>query len=605
MVQFVEYGEKLYRLLKESDGDAWLICWNPISAPFRVEDVRSLKKVDIPADFLEESEPSEKRMATMLKRLTILEPLMQAPDCIYDVKKRHIIIQDIASCSGISPKTVTRFYFAWLAKGERGLVPAPKIRNIQEDRRGIENEIRKAVNKYYYSPKRLSLRRTYEMYLMDSWKGADGCLSPNAPTFSQFRRVYERTRNDYRKVVSREGIGTYQRNYRPLLGSNSVSRCGLFEIDATEADICIVSRYSRKPIGRPIVYLAVDVATRLITGVHIGLSGGSKAILMCMVSMTQDKVEFCRAHGVDIQPEQWPSVGLPREIRADRGREFMSGRVREICQRFGIEITNLPPYRPELKGCVEKAFDCLQTRYKPLLRGYGTIETEVTREGVSPVQSRACLDLSEYTKILLRCIIHYNSSCFAGVKLESGMLVDKVPPVPKSLWAWLLEQKRCDLVMAQKEDVELMLMPRGEGRITRKGLVFNGLRYDSTDLNMTWEYVEAGMSGCKKVQIAYREDDNRTVYLIENGNYWEFKLTSVSDAYSGLSFREVELLKKEANELRKGAKHEQIEDAVRCSEFIINVVQNAEKTERHSRDEVRQDTMRDMRRKENTHEGNS
>jgi len=42
-----------------------------------------------------------------------------------------------------------------------------------------------------------------------------------------------------RKLISREGIGEYQKNARPLLGKGDagITTIGYFEIDATVADI--------------------------------------------------------------------------------------------------------------------------------------------------------------------------------------------------------------------------------------------------------------------------------------------------------------------------------------------------------------------------------
>lgn len=50
--------------------------------------------------------------------------------------------------------------------------------------------------------------------------------------------------------------------------------------------------------------------------------------------------------------------------------------MEELSLRYGVVIQNLPPYRPDRKGLVEKAFDLIQGRYKPLLRGKGVIEED-------------------------------------------------------------------------------------------------------------------------------------------------------------------------------------------------------------------------------------
>ena len=44
-------------------------------------------------------------------------------------------------------------------------------------------------------------------------------------------------------------------------------RVGAFQMDATEADIYLVSRFDRSVVvGRPSIYMAVDTATQLVAG---------------------------------------------------------------------------------------------------------------------------------------------------------------------------------------------------------------------------------------------------------------------------------------------------------------------------------------------------
>lgn len=609
MVKFVSYHGKTYRLLLETaEGVAWIIDWENPGAPIKVGDKNELFDEPIPGEFMDESVPSKKRTAAMEKRLRMIQPLTENKRLIFDTKFRRETIAALAQALSVSEKTLTRFFYAYLAKGKEGLLPAQRTATQkQKDDAYIDADMQKAINKYYYSPKKLSVRGAYEMYLIDYWKDENGQLKLDHPDFTRFQRNYRRVRSNYKKIISRQGIGEYQKNYRPLLGyaGDNAQNCGYFEMDATEADICIVSKYSRKPIGRPIVYLAVDVATRLVTGVYVGLSGGSNAILQCLQSMVEDKVLFCQERGIEITASQWPSVGLPRVISTDRGKDFMSGRVRELCERFDIEITNLPAYRPDLKGCVERTFACLQERYKPMLRGYGTIEIENTREGAAPVQTKACLDLGEYTRILLRCIIYHNSSRVLLMQREPQMIADGVKPISSCLWEWMVKNGRADLINANAEDVSLMLLPRGNASITRQGLMFDGLRYDAENVDMTKEYVNAGISGRKKVVVAYREDSSEAIYLIREGKYIKFVLTSASQVFSGLSFEEIHLMKKEEQEVRKEAERKQSRDAAMCADYILETVQNAEKTEPHTLKEVTRERMSQEREREKINGKNS
>ena len=62
------------------------------------------------------------------------------------------------------------------------------------------------------------------------------------------------------------GLYSYQRNHRPFIGavSDYAGTIGAYMTDATVADIYIVSRITRKPIGRPIIYTMVDAFSNLI-----------------------------------------------------------------------------------------------------------------------------------------------------------------------------------------------------------------------------------------------------------------------------------------------------------------------------------------------------
>lgn len=88
-------------------------------------------------------------------------------------------------------------------------------------------------------------------------------------------------------------------------------------MDATEADIYLVSKLDRSQvIGRPVIYMAVDVASQLIAGVYVGLQWGEESVIECLRNAASDKVEYAA--------------------------------------RYDIIITGLPPYRTDLKGSIEK-----------------------------------------------------------------------------------------------------------------------------------------------------------------------------------------------------------------------------------------------------------
>ena len=94
-----------------------------------------------------------------------------------------------------------------------------------------------------------------------------------------------------------------------------------YQIDATIADVYLVSSVDNtRIIGRPVVYCVIDVFSRLICGLYIGLEGPSwLGAMMALDNVIEDKVVFCKNYGIEITNKEWPNSFLPEKILADRG----------------------------------------------------------------------------------------------------------------------------------------------------------------------------------------------------------------------------------------------------------------------------------------------
>jgi transposase InsO family protein len=127
-----------------------------------------------------------------------------------------------------------------------------------------------------------------------------------------------------------------------------------------------------------------------------------------MANVICDKVALCKRHGISITKESWNCNRLPATLVTDMGSEYKSANFEQIAE-LGVTVINLPPYRPELKGSVEKFFDLIQSYYKPYLKGKGVIEPDYQERGAHDYRNDACLTLPAFEEVLLHCIIHYNS----------------------------------------------------------------------------------------------------------------------------------------------------------------------------------------------------
>lgn len=306
-------------------------------------------------------------------------------------------------------------------------------------------------------------------------------------------------------------------------------------------------------IGRPYIYLAVDTATQLIAGIYIGLECDESAVMLCLANAAQNKVEFCRGHGIEIDPSQWPSQGLPHEIITDKGTEFFGFRMRELCQKYGVEIQSLPPFRPDGKGLVEKSFDLIQQRYKPLLRGKGVIEPDAQERWAVDYRSQSVLTLDEFTKIVIHCVLYINSG---------RILADAKTPAQK----WL--DSDVSLMDVPAEKLFLMSLPRETAKLTRKGLRINGLLYVPMDMD--------GLTLDRTYDVAYSRSDLSCVYaLLDNGTFKFCCLSPHQSQYSGLSQPEADALKQHERKQHSTARKHEISASVESIQSIRQIVQDA------------------------------
>ena len=523
---------------------------NPTECPFcaTVTEMDSFQRIPAPQNLLAEE---QNLSSAAQQRLALIQPLLaQNTEAITDRKVRNSIAKDIADKENTTMRRILRLYYRYLATGEV---------TFSKNRETTVNETYDwAIKTLYFSAKKFSLRATYDMMLVQKYTDSSGKLAKDIPSWSSFRNYFY-SRNYHkqpRKSIARSGLTNYQRNERPVFGSASAWRNvpGSYQMDATPADIYLVSRHDRsKVIGRPYIYLAVDTATQLIAGIYVGLECDESAVMLCLANAAQDKVEYCREYGIEIDPSQCPSLGLPHEIITDKGNEFFGSRMQELCQKYGVEIQSLPPFRPDGKGLVEKSFDLIQQRYKPLLRGKGVIEPDAQERWAVDYRSQSVLTLDEFVKIVIHCVIYINSG---------RILADAVTPAQK----WL--DSGASLLNVPAEELQLMSLPRETAKLTRKGLRLNGLLYVPADMD--------GLTLDKTYDAAYSRADLSCVYvLLDDCSFKPCRLSPHQAQYSGLSQTEADMLKQEERKLRSSARKKEISVSVESIQSIRQIVRDA------------------------------
>ncbi|MET0105007.1 MAG: hypothetical protein ABW072_07660 [Sedimenticola sp.] len=425
----------------------------------------------------------------------------------------------------------------------------------------------------------------------------------SVPTYDQYKYWFYKINSIKVLKLNRRGRRAFEKQFRLLLSDSNVDVSGpgdRYQIDATIIDGYIVSEHDRnKVLGRPTLYLVVDVSSRLIVGIYVGLEppswyGATMALLNCL----EDKTEFCRKYDIELEENEWPAWGLPNKILGDRG-EMESQVASILVDELRIELENTAPYRGDLKGIVESMFKTVQAKFSPYDPGY--VEKDIDlRIGKDPRLS-ACHTLKEITYIIINSVLIANSSARRKYPGTADMILDEVPYVPKDLWNWGLENRISeprdfDYHLAQK-----LLLPRTKVQPTREGLKFKeGLFYQHGGLLECDWYFDL-IDRNKKENSAYMPKELKTAELeschhpgdmstifvrdpYERTKWYECQLASNSQRFAGMSLVEINTLLDQEKHNAKGTEIERIEKRMGYRENIRQKTQEAERLTLEQRD---------------------
>jgi len=519
----------------------------------------------------------------------IIQPIVDLPDhgCFFK-KMRGPLVVKMARQFGVTEKQIRNLLECFWKRGmtKNALLPDWKSKKPDEiDSDGKEDPKEKPVGKKRGKMSRAERRRgkksdlvitplvkakilmglakfagrwltkifdlTRTHYFCIRWENGQPIMPPDdqLPTWNQFYRVINAYRKANPEKWAREWAGErlFNLTQRAAIGiSRAFGPGAVYQIDATLADIYLVSWYNRtKTIGRPVVYLVVDVFSHLIVGVYIGLENPSYLTAgMALYSAFTDKEVYCQRYGVKFSPREWPSNGVPQKIYADGG-ELKGLQATNIANLLNVEVTNAPPYRADLKGLVERSFkainDTLDIRFIP-----GGVAKERTRGERDP-RCDAILNLSEFRTLILDAILYHNRTAMRHYPLvDEDMIADGVSPIPWVLWEWGIQNRTGLLQTRPEASLRLCLLPKQRGSITRQGILFKGMRYTCRKAIEDGWFIRAG-NGRIPLEVSYDPRYPGTIYVpgAEKGAFEECFLTEDFSSFGARTWEDIEFKQEE------------------------------------------------------------
>lgn len=449
-----------------------------------------------------------------------------------------------------------------------------------------------AINKYYRASNNYSLKDVYHFILRDFYSDRykeNGEMkyhiwdASRIPSYNQFYYWFKKLEDPAKDIQFRKSAKEFELKHRPIMSDSKSETNGpgtRFQIDATIADIYLVSSLDvNKVIGRPVIYAVLDVYSRIITGLYVGLEGPSWiGAMMALDNMVADKVEFCNQYGIDITPEQWPTYHLPEIIIADRG-EFEGYSVENLINNLNIKIENTTAYRGDLKGIVERKFRTFNGKVKQ--KAPGAIQKEYRERGDQDYRLNATLNLKEFTSLIITMALHHNQKIIDKYPVEKEMVADGLVPTPINLWNWGIQNRKGRLRTVDRNILRLNVLPRGKATISRAGIKFENLLYGSRQAIEEQWYLKLKN---RSLEIVYDPRHIEKIY-IPHDNGMDFEtciLLEPSQQYKGDFLEEIVFQQQLRNELEEMERTNQIQLTVNTDAALEEIIKKAVKNKKQS-----------------------
>lgn len=302
------------------------------------------------------------------------------------------------------------------------------------------------------------------------------------PNRQQIRRVLEVDIPRLTRLQQATTTGHFNRALRGLTARNWQGVAGpghTWAIDSTVGDIYLRSSLNRAwIIGRPIVYVVVDVWSTAVVGFYVCLTGPSWNTAKVSLFNAAVSPRFLgELWGYQPVVSLNPTPTLCYMLMCDRG-EYLSKAASQTAFKIKLNMAYAAPYRPDLKGLVEvlhRIAKDAQYLFIPGSMNYRRAEYDLRKS--HPEES--VFTVTEYVQYLHQIFGEYNLTADRTNRLDAHMAAAGVFPSPAGLWRWGYEMGIGYCKSLSQADLITSLLPQDMARVGKSSVVFAGNDYQS------------------------------------------------------------------------------------------------------------------------------
>ena len=468
------------------------------------------------------------------RKFEIIKPLLD------DNTRTKKAVEKRAKETNTHPATIYRWIKEYKENGETLLALLPKRTNQGGKGKSRLDPQTEAIINYYIEKEYLNKQKipVKHLHLLIN----NELKKQNLNTISYATLLRRISDIDERfKYKKREGRTKFLNNLKPSGNSYEPQfPLEVIQIDHTPLDIQVVDETYRKPIGRPYITLAIDVATRMVYGFYLSLDAPSfysvgQTIFMG-ISSKEPYLKSLDIEGI------WPIQGLPNTIHTDNAAEFRGSNLEKFCSIFNINLMFRPKGQPFYGGHVERA---IRTLNSYIHRLPGSTFSNPTKRGEYNSEKKAVFTLKELEKYISEWIVNiYHKSPHKGINGKTPLqLFEEKISHPDFPGIRLLTPQELKLA-------KISLLPGEYRTIQKTGVsLFNITYYD----DILVPFIKPTAPNKKKETYLFRYDpkDLSKIYFYhpEINEYFEIPYRNLS--HPPISKWELEVAKKILKEQNK------------------------------------------------------
>lgn len=309
------------------------------------------------------------------------------------------------------------------------------------------------------------------------------------------------------------------------------------EIDHSPLDLILLDDELSIPLGRPYLTLVIDVFSGCVLGFHLSYRAPSyvsaaKAIVHAI------KPKSLERHNIKFQHE-WPCFGKFENLIVDNGAEFWSKSLEHACKEAGVNIQYNAVRKPWLKPFVERFFGVINENLLIEMPGK-TFSNILAKEDYKPEKDsimRFTTFVEEFHRWIVDIYHQDTNSKETRIPIKKWQYgYDLLPPLNMST--------------DDEERFKVLMFISDERTLTRNGIKFEELMYDSTALSdYRKSYPQKSETNKKIIKIDPDDLSSIHVYLEELGGYLKVPCTDKTGYTQKLSLHEHKIIKQFNREL--------------------------------------------------------